>query len=69
MKRFGEAIADFNQAITIDPDLAYAYLARAIVYQTQGLNAQAIADTRAALRIDPSSSDARQELRDLGATP
>jgi Tfp pilus assembly protein PilF len=69
LTRFDEAIADFNQAITIDPALAYAYLGRAIVYQTRGLNAQAIADTREALRIDPNSADAQQELKDLGATP
>jgi lipoprotein NlpI len=47
------AIADFNEAIRLDPKYAYAYNDRGIAYQAKGDNDRAIADYNEAIRLDP----------------
>jgi len=45
------AVADFNQAIKLDPKFSNAYDKRAIAYRAKGDNARADADLREAARL------------------
>lgn len=66
------AIADYSKAIALQPapsDLAFAYDHRGTDYQSELLNDQAIADYRAALRVDPNNEEALAGLKILGAAP
>ena len=51
---FDQAIADENEAIRIDPNLAAAYVARSAAYGSKADDDQAIADANKALDIDPN---------------
>jgi tetratricopeptide (TPR) repeat protein len=51
---FDRAIADYTQALRLDPDNADAYLERGDAYANIGDPDKAIADYTAALRIDPN---------------
>ncbi len=50
------AIADFNQAIQLDPKNALAFRSRGDAYTTKGDNDRAIADYNEAIRLDPKSA-------------
>ena len=50
------AIADFNEAIRLDPKLAMAFLGRGIAFSDKGDNDRAIADLTEAIRLDPKSA-------------
>ena len=47
------AIADYNEAIRIDPGLTLAFLGRGIAFSDKGDNDRAIADFSEAIRLDP----------------
>jgi len=52
------AIADYNQAIEIDPKFALAYIGRGDAYKDRGELDRAIADYNRALELDPKDADA-----------
>jgi len=52
------AIADYNEAIRLDPDLAEAYSSRGIAYRAKGDTDRAIADYNEAIRLNPSFAEA-----------
>jgi tetratricopeptide (TPR) repeat protein/S1-C subfamily serine protease len=58
LKQYNEAIADFNQAITIHPQLEIAYNNRGVTYYKQGNLDQAIKDFDQAIALNPQSSQA-----------
>lgn len=53
-----EAIAAFDRAIAVAPDLSAAYLNRGIAYERQGDRARAIADLDQAVKYAPKSARA-----------
>src|SRR3954468_14541336 len=57
-REFDRAIADYNEAISLEPEIAQPYLSRGIAYQAQHEFDQAIADYEQALRINPNSAAA-----------
>lgn len=48
-----DGIADFTEAIRLDPKNVYAYNNRGLAYKAKGDNDRAIADLTAAIKIDP----------------
>ena len=50
---YDRAIADYDQALRLDPDFAFAYNGRGSVYIRKGAYDRAIADIDQALRLDP----------------
>lgn len=52
------ALADFNQVITLKPDAAEAFYARAVTYQHRNALDEAITDFDRALQLDPAHIDA-----------
>jgi len=62
------AIANFDEAIRLDPKIAAAYNDRGILYQAKGDYDKAIADYDEAIRIDPKNVDAYNEVAWLRAT-
>lgn len=65
-KDLATAMADFNQAIAIDPKNAEAYYYRAITHFQQGDNQAALADIDQSLRLEPnntSATDLRAQVR------
>jgi Flp pilus assembly protein TadD len=61
------AIADYTQALHIDPNDASAYNNRGLAYHSKGQDDLAIADYTQALRINPNLEVARENLRRLTA--
>ncbi|NER20981.1 MAG: tetratricopeptide repeat protein [Symploca sp. SIO1C2] len=57
-RKLDKAIADFNQALNINPEDAAAYHSRGTAYFTKGELDQAIADFTQALKINPEYDDA-----------
>lgn len=55
LRRFDEAITNFNKAIKIDPNLAEAYNNRAISYASIGKFELAISDFNVALKFKPNN--------------
>jgi tetratricopeptide (TPR) repeat protein len=53
---YDRAIADYNQALRIDPQNAWAYNNRGIAWRNKGDYDRAIADYNQALRIDPQNA-------------
>ena len=53
---YDKAIADFSEAIRLDPKSATAYDRRAGAYEAKGNYDQAIADFTEAIRFDPRSA-------------
>ena len=56
------AIADYTEAINLDPKLALAYNNRGNAYADKNDYGRAIADYEAALRIDPNFTSAKNNL-------
>ncbi len=56
------AIAQFETALALDPNLVRAHVNLAVVLAKQGRIDEAIDQFRQALRIDPTNSVARQHL-------
>ena len=52
---YDRAIADFDQAIKLDPNCAVAYHDRGLAYRDKGDNDRAIADFDQAIKLDPKS--------------
>jgi tetratricopeptide (TPR) repeat protein len=53
-KDYDRGIADFNEAIRLDPSLAEPYNNRGVAYQDKGDYDRAVADFSEAITIDPS---------------
>jgi tetratricopeptide (TPR) repeat protein len=51
---FDDAIADENEAIKINPNLAAAYATRGAAYGSKGDDDQALADDSKAIELDPN---------------
>jgi len=68
-KDYDRAIADFNEAIRINPNYAVAYSNRGNLFEARGRRNEAIADFRRALAIDPNHQPSRDALKRLGAAP
>ncbi len=63
LKRYPEAIADFGQAIYLQPEKAKeAYYKRGLAHLKQGQNEQALADLQEAIALDPAFLDALYAL-------
>jgi tetratricopeptide (TPR) repeat protein len=59
---YDSAIADYSQAIRLDPDDAWAYYNRGGAYYYKGDYRRARMDWEQALRIDPNYANARDGL-------
>jgi len=57
-KAWEQAIADFDEAVRLDPRDDFAFAARGFVYLQLGKNDQVIADSTTALQINPSQHNA-----------
>lgn len=57
-KDYDRALADFNEAIRLDPKLAAAYYRRGNIYANKGDYDRAIAEYSKAIQIDPKLVDA-----------
>lgn len=62
-----QAMADYNEALGLDPANRYARYNRGVLYQAQGENALAAADYRRAIAIDPRFENALFNLAVLVA--
>ena len=56
-KQLDEAIADYNEALKLDPNFVLAWSARSLAFQGKGDTERALADLNEAVRIDPGSAD------------
>jgi tetratricopeptide (TPR) repeat protein len=54
LKKYDEAIADFNEAIRLDPNNAMAYRNRGATHGRKGELEQALTDLGEAIRLDPN---------------
>ncbi|GHU52814.1 hypothetical protein FACS1894200_13340 [Spirochaetia bacterium] len=62
---YDRAIADYTQAITLDPNYAVAYAGRGIIYDDyKGDYQRAIADYTQALKLDPNNANVKQWLEE-----
>ena len=52
-RQYDRAIADFNQAIAVNPNHVPAYTRRALVYRDRGEHDRAVADFSEAIRLQP----------------
>jgi tetratricopeptide (TPR) repeat protein len=57
-KDYDHAIADYNQAIQLDPKDADAHVSRGLVYNDKKDYDRAIADYNQAIQLDPKDADA-----------
>lgn len=64
-----KAMADYNQAIKIDPKNAYAYNNRGLAFERRGERKRAIDDYRQALKINPKLWLPKENLKRLGVAP
>jgi tetratricopeptide (TPR) repeat protein len=61
-KDYQGAIADYNRAISLDPNYANAYYNRGIAKIRMGASNSAIEDFKHALKIDPDNADAYSNI-------
>ena len=67
---YRQAIADYSQVIRLDPKHAAAYFSRGLIYRDKiNDRPRAIADLRAAHRLEPWRSKYAMELREMGVEP
>lgn len=59
LRQFDRAIADFTQAIRINPSYLDPYVNRCVCLRGKGEFAKAVTDANSALRIDPNDREAR----------
>lgn len=57
-REYGSAIADYDEAVRLNPSFANAYNNRGIANRAAGLSDRAIADFNAALLVDPNFASA-----------
>ena len=63
------ALADAEKAVLLAPDYARAIETRAEIYERIGRRNGAIADYRAALKLQPKFKEAEEGLTRLGEAP
>ena len=63
--RYGAAEVDCNQALYLDGSYTKAYLRRGAARFQLGRIAEAEADFREALRLEPNNKQAQEELRNI----
>ena len=63
------AIADYSEAIGINPNYAIAYSNRGNLFEARKRREEAIADFRRALALDPNHQLSREALKRLGVEP
>jgi tetratricopeptide (TPR) repeat protein len=71
---YDRAIADFTEAIRLDPKLATAYSNRGLAYEKKGGYDRAIADFNQAIRLNPNDAlslcrrgKAKQKINEPGS--
>ena len=70
LKQLRKAIADYDQAIRLNPRYAKAYKNRGLIYRYLYKNRrQAIADFRTAYKLRPRDSRVANQLREMGVEP
>ena len=52
LAQYDKAVADFNQAITLNPEFAQAYMNRGEAYTSQNEPAKALVDLNRAIELD-----------------
>src|SRR5207248_11488514 len=57
-KEYDRAIAEFTEALRLDPKHAKAYFQRGLAHTDKGEYDEAVADTAEAIRIDPEDAHA-----------
>lgn len=60
------ALGDLNQSLMLNPQQDYGYYLRGVIYKNRGNTAQARTDFQMALRLNPNSKLAQDELAKLG---
>jgi tetratricopeptide (TPR) repeat protein len=68
-KQYDQAIADYNQAIRLDPKDPRPYYNRGGAYLNQGDRKRAVEDYRKALKLYPQFEPAKERLEELGEKP
>ena len=53
-EKYDQAIADFSEALRLDPKFARAFFNRGIAYEKKGDTVHAAADRKRAIELDPS---------------
>ena len=66
VRDYNRAILDYTEAIKFDQKYVDAYNNRGLAHKALGRKAEAIADFRKALSIDPTDKKAQNELKSLG---
>jgi tetratricopeptide (TPR) repeat protein len=64
MKDYNKAIADYTQAIRLEPNIAIFYNQRGIVYYSTGDYNKAIADIETAIQLEPNNTTFKQTYLD-----
>jgi tetratricopeptide (TPR) repeat protein len=57
MGQYEEALADLNEAVELEPELAQAYYHRGVVYGSIGEYEKATEDLHRAIELDPSLAE------------
>lgn len=60
-KNFSLALENYNRAIELDPKNSFAYVNRAVCYETLGEKEKALADYNKAIEINPDNKDAYEK--------
>lgn len=65
----GGALKDLNEALRLNPDLAFAYVDRGTAYLVLGNRQQAAMDWRKAHKLDPSNKEVLARMQRAGIRP